>query len=153
MASTSKSAMTAARQAAQKIDLVVNEEVNHNHNYLDLWDLADQMAAQGIAIPQSEAVKAAIDAAVINTNSRSSGNHDYSNTHGLSIFWPEGTDGFYPDYISNQIYVTTSESTWDEFLRTYNSSTTRPGIPLEPEPTAPLPAKDIHIVYLPVVRR
>jgi hypothetical protein len=148
LARTSKPAMTAARQAAQKIDIL-----SDNNKYLDLWDLADHMAAQGLAVPQSEAVKAAIDAAVINTNNHSFGNHNYDNAHGLSIFWPEDTSGAYQNYINDQVYATTSESTWDEFLRTYNSTADHPTLPAEPEPPEFLPAKSNNTVYLPSVLR
>jgi hypothetical protein len=146
MARTSRPAMTAARQAAQKIDIL-----QESHSYLDLWDLADQMAAHGVAVPQSEAVKAAIDAAVVNTNNRSSGAHDYTNTHGMSIFWPEDTGGWYPAYISNQLYATTSESTWGTFLSAYNGTTDRSGLPTEPGTMPSLPSKDRTTVYLPIV--
>jgi hypothetical protein len=153
MARTSKPAMTAARQAAQKIDVVVDEQPNTNNNYIDLWDLADQMAARGIAVPQSEAVKAAIDAAVVNASNRSAGVHDYTNTHGLSIFWPEDRNGWYPHYISNQLYATTSESTWGKFLQTYHGTADQPGLPDEAGSIDNLPAKDNTTVYLPTVMR
>jgi hypothetical protein len=114
--------MQAARAAAQKIDQDGNNRLDENDAYIDLWDLADQMAVRGIGANEATAVKAAVDDAVLLTNYRPATANtpvDYSKQHGLSIYWPRTTSGDYNGYINHQIYNSTRDGTWDEFLRVY----------------------------------
>jgi hypothetical protein len=62
-----------------------------SQGYLDLWDFASRVKAAGIAGSQADALKAAIDAAVIEKKAVVKGRSpvwDYSNYHGLSIAYP-----------------------------------------------------------------
>jgi hypothetical protein len=150
---TSRETMTMARHLAQKINTNGNASLDDMDEYIDLWDLADQMAAQGIAVPQSEDVQAAVEAAVVNAGSRSSGSLSYANTHGLSIYWAPGRDGYYADYIGEATYTATIDGTWDEFLQTYQGNSERPGLPVDPGPSGRLPAKGTgtqHMVFMPL---
>lgn len=122
--------MKAARSAAQKIDQTGNGQLEEDDAYLDLWDLADKMAAQGIGIAESATVKQAVEDAVLLTNARSSQQVDYSRQKGLSIFWPQLAEGDYRNYVTHRIYTSTRNGTWDEFLTFYfgDSGTARGGM-------------------------
>lgn len=130
MLSTSRDSIAQARKEAQKIDTNLNERLDEEDQSLDLWDLAKTMSAQGIAEPQSNAVKAAVEAAVLYSNAHSSGSQNYTNTHGLSIYWPNLTSGSYNPYISEQLYTVTRDGSWDEFLQAYRDQK-RPDLPVD----------------------
>jgi hypothetical protein len=129
-----RNSLESARRSAQKIDTNVDNQLSETDTYIDLWDLADKMAAQGIAESEGQALKDAIEAAVLRTEQRSSGELDYSNTHGLSIYWPLTASGGYSAYISGQIYNSTREGAWDEFLTAYLGEGARAGLPVDMGP-------------------
>lgn len=156
---TSGESITLARQAAQKIDTDLNDRLDDNDQYIDLWHLADTMAAQGIAVPQSDAVKAAVEAAVLYNNAHSSDRLNYANTNGLSIYWPRFASGSYTAYTNEQLYATTRDGTWDEFLQAYRESEERPGLPTDGGAADRQPVEKWNplvtqrLLYLPLVTR
>ena len=151
----SRAAMTAARSNAQKIDTDGDNHLDDSDEYVDLWDLADQMAVQGIATAQANAVKNAVQQAVVRAAYRPGIPWvpvDYSNTHGLAIFWPQTTGGSYSAYVEDRIYNSTRDGTWDEFLVAYFGDEDRGGMPTDPGPGEREPATSWNFfLHLPFV--
>ncbi|RIK43734.1 MAG: hypothetical protein DCC55_04740 [Chloroflexi bacterium] len=119
---SSAQSMVAARSATQKIDTNNDDALSDEDRYLDLWHLADRMAAQGLAANEAAVLKQAIEAAAVRKAFRPGIAQlpvDYANTHGLSIFWPRTPAGNYEDYVGNRIYNSTREGQWDEFLQAF----------------------------------
>lgn len=121
---TNRDTIAAARSAAQKMDTNDDNRLTDDDAYIDLWDLANQIAQRGIAVAESNALKAAIEQAVRRVDYRpaiSQINVDYGNAHGLSIFWPQSALTPYPysEYISGQLYEATVSGSWDNFLDAY----------------------------------
>jgi len=131
---TNKASLESARRNAQKIDSNVDNLITEEDSYIDLWDLADKMAAQGIAEQEGQALKAAIEASVLRTAQRSDGDLDYGDTHGLSIYWPLTASGGYGAYVDGQIYNSTRDGAWDEFLTAYFGDGVRAGLPVDMGP-------------------
>jgi hypothetical protein len=155
---TSKSDVTAARSAAQKMEVDLDWQITNRDWYVDLWHLADQTAARGLAVGQSAAVKAAVEAAVLRTAYRPATSQyqglTYGNTHGLSIFWPEMPAGDYGRYVDDRIFSATRDGTWDEFLQAYFGPRPRMGMPVNRGPVPRLPATTlVYEVALPIIQR
>ena len=131
---TNKDGLETARRNAQKIDTNIDNQLTKEDAYIDLWDLADEMAELGIAEQEGQALKDAIEAAVLRTAQRSVGDLDYEDTHGLAIYWPLTASGSYGAYINNQIYNSTREGAWDEFLTAYFGEDVRAGLPVDMGP-------------------
>ena len=91
-------------------------------HYLDLYDLAAKVAAQGIAVAESQAVMQAVEGAVERTYARSRGTLQYGNTHGLTVFWPKTCGGEYRRYVTDQIFTSTIDGRWDDFLGAFFAS-------------------------------
>jgi hypothetical protein len=67
-------------------------------------------AARGFAVNQSNAVKAAVEAAVLKVNYRPATPNlqvNYANAHGLAVYWPQWEFGSY------------CEGRWDDFLAAF----------------------------------
>ena len=126
------SAIAEARNEAQKIDADGNNVLNNTDYYVDLWSLADVMAARGFAVSQSNAVKAAVEAAVLKMNYRPGTPNvqvNYANAHGLTIYWPQWEFGSYSKYAGHQIYTSTRDGRWDDFLAAFmGGGAKRPGM-------------------------
>jgi hypothetical protein len=152
---TSSTAIEQARANAQKIDTNVDDALTVHDEYIDLWDLADKMAAEGIAVAESTAVKNAVEQAVLLTDQRSGGALDYRRTTGLSIYWPLTASGSYSQYVNGQIYTSTNDGTWDEFLQAYHGGRTRAGLPFDPGPAEREPGEVTTTIsiYLPLISR
>jgi hypothetical protein len=160
---TAAGLIAAGRTAAQKVEANGDNEITDADPYLDLWDLADKLAAQGIGAAEATALKSAVEAAVVRLAYRPADAQtpwDYADAHGLTIFWPKTTSGSYAAYVSDQIYNSTRDGQWDEFLRSYfglNSSGGRGGMQtsvgaverLAATPTTPT----IPSVFLPLLQR
>ncbi|MEM7130630.1 MAG: clostripain-related cysteine peptidase [Chloroflexota bacterium] len=124
-----------ARSQAQKIDSNSDKKLTDDDQYIDLWDLADKLATQGVAVAESNALKAAIEASVTRNSQLSFDELDYKNTHGLSIFWPQTASSWYRPYINGRIYNSTRDGMWDEFLQAYFANDSRrPGMQTDPGP-------------------
>jgi hypothetical protein len=133
--------------------------------YLDLWHLADRIAARGIATTEAAAVKTAVEAAVLEIKIVSGTVdgvvEDYRNAHGLSILFPDDEYSFLEDYKRN--YEMSRDGTWDDFLATnpfaeetaisrrFRRSANFPNIP-EPRRTVSQLAVE-NVVYLPLITR
>ncbi len=162
---SNRTAINNARSAAQKVDANNDDQANDDDAYVDLWDLADKMAAQGVAVTESNALKAAIDAAVRQVNYRPAHqklNIDYSNAHGLTIFWPQSARSPYPydEYISGGLYSATASGTWDDFLNAYFGSDGRRGMSASIGPVDRRVAPDVQVpgeqnnkIFLPLIAR
>jgi hypothetical protein len=101
--------------------------------YIDLWDLADEASASGLATSQAAAVKSAVDAAVVHERHASGGasgyEWDHSGAHGLSIYYPPTTSSSaFDSYVAPSIYQMSRDGTWDEFLKWAVPSGTRRGM-------------------------
>jgi hypothetical protein len=131
---TNKDQLETARRNAQKIDTNIDNQLTKEDAYIDLWDLADEMAEMGIAEQEGQALKDAIEAAVLRTAQRSDGDLDYEDTHGLAIYWPLTASGSYGAYVNSQIYNSTREGAWDEFLTAYFGEDVRVGLPVDMGP-------------------
>lgn len=142
---TSHDSLTTARQLAQKIDTDFDGVLDERDQHLDLWDLADKTAEQGIAVEQAEALKAAIEQVVVRTDNHSRGDRDYTNIHGIAIYWPAHTSGWYNSYTDSDLYQVSSDGTWDDFLKAYNN----PNEPLVSGEQVPTQA---HTIFLPAVQ-
>lgn len=130
--------------------------------YLDIVDLADKVAAQGIATAEAAALRTAVTAAVMQTKAVKSGTvndavWDYSNFHGLSVYYPKTQTTQLNNY--QKSYLMTRDGTWDEFL-TYFFTGKQPTRPSNvPEVLEEKPDPDsasvqvINVVYLPIVER
>jgi hypothetical protein len=157
LAGTSRAELAAARQEAQKIDTNGDDRLSETDAYIDLWDLAARMEARGLAAPQSGALRMALDAAVVSTAEHSSSSLDYSQTHGLSIFWPHGPYGEYGAYMRHDLSSSTRDGTWDDFLQTYYASDETAGMPTQLGPAQRVPHKanifGQQVLYLPLVAR
>jgi hypothetical protein len=157
LAGTSQAELAAARQDAQKIDTNGDNSLSTTDSYIDLWDLAAQTEARGLAVPQSAALQVALDAAVVSTAAHSSASLDYSRTHGLSIFWPHGPYGMYNAYIRHGLSSSTRDGTWDDFLQTYYAGADGSGMPVQHGPAQRAPQKANifaqEVLYLPLVQR
>jgi hypothetical protein len=157
LAGTSQAELAAARREAQKIDTNGDQQLTETDANVDLWDLTLQMEARGLAAPQSGALRAALDAAVLSTAARSSGALDYAQTHGLSIYWPHGPYGEYSAYMQHELSNSTRDGTWDDFLQAYYASTDGMGMPTQDGPAQRMSHKanifGQQVIYLPLVQR
>jgi hypothetical protein len=150
---SSKDNITTARANAQKIDTNSDDRLTDEDMYLDLWDFADKAAAQGLATIESAALKSAIEAAIVKQRNRSTSAVDYTNTHGLSIYWPITPSGWYSSYVGHQIYNSTREGTWDEFLVAYFGPKTRGAMPVDSGAIERELAVTSSYAYLPFITR
>lgn len=146
-----KAAITSARSAAQKVDANNDDLANDDDAYVDLWDVADKIATEGIAVAESNALKAAIEAAVRRVNYRPGDSLvpvNYENAHGLTIFWPQSSRTPYPylEYINGSLYSATSDGTWDDFLMAYHGADGRRGMSASLGPIDRRVAPDIELV-------
>jgi hypothetical protein len=157
LAGTSQAELAAARRDAQKIDTNSDNSLSTTDSYIDLWDLAAQTEARGLAVPQSAALRVALDAAVVSTAAHSSASLDYSRTHGLSIFWPHGPYGMYGAYLRHGLSSSTRDGTWDDFLQTYYAGADGSDMPVQHGPAHRAPQKANifaqELLYLPLVQR
>lgn len=155
LVATEREKITLARSQAQKIDSNSDKQLTDRDQYIDLWDLADKIAAQGLAVTESNVLKAAIETAVLKNTNRSIGNLNYDNVHGLSIFWPQTASSWYRPYVDGRIYTSTRDGTWDEFLATYFGQRNggRSGMQTDPGPTDREAASTGNTVYLPLVNK
>jgi hypothetical protein len=147
---TQRAAIAEARAEAQKVDSNADLQLTNDDVLIDLWDLADRLARKGIAVAEGNALKAAIDAAVVRKAQRSFGRLDYSNTHGLTIYWPQTASGLYTLYIDDQIFSVTRKSNWDEFLEAYfGRASGRASLPTDPGPVA----REVGdgLIFLPII--
>jgi hypothetical protein len=67
---TSKELLMAGRNKAQKFEQNNDRAINNADGFIDLWDLADKVAAQGLATTEAAALKEAIDEAVLRSGYR-----------------------------------------------------------------------------------
>jgi hypothetical protein len=83
---------------------------------------------------------------------RSSGALDYSRSHGLTIYWPQTTSGWYRAYVDDAIYTSTRDGSWDDFLRSYFGDRNRPGITLDIGPAERQSDTGISLLYIPIIQ-
>jgi hypothetical protein len=148
---SNKASLEIARRNAQKIDTNVDNQITEEDANLDLWDLVDKMAAQGIAEQEGRALQQAIAAAVMRSAQRSDGDLDYEDTHGLSIYWPLTASGGYGAYVDGQIYNSTRDGAWDEFLTAFFGESVRAGLPVDMGPAERQQTK--RSLLLPIIMR
>lgn len=113
------STVKAARNASQAFNgkTEKGDPTEDFTGYIDLWYLADRVAAAGIAQTEAGAVKSAVDAAVVHKRAIETGRDpvwDYSNYHGLSILYPQAAYTFLADYWRD--FLMSKDGKWDEFL-------------------------------------
>ncbi|MCP4110148.1 MAG: hypothetical protein GY749_32270 [Desulfobacteraceae bacterium] len=109
----------AARNESQAFNGNVNkgEPSQDIIGYIDLWYISDRIAARGIASSEASELKAAIEAAVVESKATEKGGDplwDYSDFHGLSILYPMAALTLIEDYKEN--YAMSADGKWDEFL-------------------------------------
>ncbi len=160
--------VTAARNEAQAFagDPEPGDAAQDRIGYIDLWHLADRLAARGIATSQAAAVKAAVEAAVLERGGVTSAvvdgvQEDYTNAHGLSILYPDDSYNLLEDY--QRDYLMSQDGVWDNYLleaafaeepgiaRRFRRSANFPLV-LEPR-QAPRQLTIQHRLYLPLVVR
>lgn len=159
----STTTLTTARTAAQKVEANGDNVITNEDPYVDLWDLADKVAAQGIAANEAATLKNAISAATVRMQIRPATAQvpwDYSRSHGLTIYWPLTASGAYNQYVGNQIYNSTRDGQWDEFLQAFfgtgngrgSLATSTGAIDRLVAPTTPVtPAAGV--IYLPLIQK
>lgn len=158
VATTSATALANARAAAQKVEVNGDDVLTTQDPYIDLWDLADKVATQGIAATEATALKSALEAAVVRVKVRPATSQipwDYSRSHGLTIYWPLTAAGDYSKYVGNQLYNVTRDGQWDEFLKAYfGSGNGRGNLATSTGPVQRLPATaTTPTIYLPLIQR
>ena len=116
---TVRDKITLARDSSQKVDSNGDGVLTEKDFYLDLWDLAEKMASQGLALSEGDALKVAISNAVIRSEQSSNDILDYSNVHGLTIYFPWMPSIGYSMYVKDQEYSSARSGVWDEFLEGY----------------------------------
>lgn len=152
-----RDAILAARSDAQKIDTNNDGELSDVDNVVDLWHVADRLAARGVAESESNALKATLESAVILHNQRSSSQLNYANAKGLGIYWPlnSNIDGLYSAYTNGSLYNSSASGVWDDFLSDLLGNTDRRSMSLVPRPAERLNAQESQesMVYLPFIVR
>lgn len=152
-------ALTSAREGAQRIDANSDNVLTTEDEYLDLYDLAEQTAARGLAAAEAADVQRAVAGAVVRLEHRprpgepAVPNLDYRRTHGLGIYWPQRPSGWYDQYVRHQVYTATRDGTWGDFLESYFSSDgarVRRGLPVDPGPATRRPAGVVPRLVLPL---
>lgn len=115
-------ALTTARNASQAFngDPEKGNAVKDNYGYIDIWDLADNLQQQNIANAQAQAVKTAVEGAVVKSKAVPNLQVDgvawnYSRYKGLSILYPKGAYNFLEDNYCRS-YLFTQNGKWDDFL-------------------------------------
>ena len=160
----SATALANARTASQKVEANGDDVITNEDPYVDLWDLADQIAAQGIAATEATALKSAVEAAAVRMQIRPAVAQipwNYNNSHGLTIYWPLTAVGDYHQYVGNDIYNATRDGQWDEFLEGFfatsasgrgrgNMQTSTGAIDRLPAPDTSAPQQ---LFYLPLVQK
>jgi hypothetical protein len=151
---TQKAAMEAARTATQKFEVDGDYKITNEDYYVDLWHAADRLAAQVPAVAgEASAVKVAVQNAVKGFKVTSGPGENHSNARGLSIYWPHSVAGAYSSYAANEIFTSTRDGQWDDFLNGYfgrRGEFGRRGMPVDPEP---VPRRSSHAVMLPLISR
>jgi len=157
-----RQAISVARANAQKMEVNGDDIIDDKDPYVDLWDAADKIAGQGIAVAESTALKSAIETAVVRVNYQPANDQvdwDYSNAHGLTIYWPRSAYGptAYGDYVKGDLYTFSDTGAWDEFLAAYAGESARNGMGTTlgavERRIAPDPTNGQYQVYLPLVVR
>ena len=135
---TQQEQITQARNQAQFVENNGDDLITASDWFVDLWDVADKLQQNGLAHNEAQAVKDAIDAVVMESAyhlpNPSFPNWNYSRTHGLTIFWPLNPSGYSSQYISGQVFSSTQNGNWDEFLRVYLGRVRR-GMSADPGPS------------------
>jgi hypothetical protein len=160
----SAAALANARTAAQKVEANNDNVISNEDPFVDLWDLADKAAAQGIAGTEAAALKSAIEAAVVRVKIRPATANipwNYSRSHGLTIFWPQTPNGAYSKYVGGEIYNSTRDGRWDEFLTTFfagSGGRGRSAMAAEVGAVDRLvatndPTASLQFIYLPLIQR
>jgi hypothetical protein len=159
----SANALVTARTATQKVEANGDNVITNEDPYVDLWDLADKVAAQGIGANEATALKSALEAATVQMKIRPATAQtpwDYSHSHGLTIYWPLTPNGAYNGYVGNDLYNSTRDGQWDEFLQAFfGASANGRGRGAMAADTGPIerlvapPVTTQQLVYLPVVER
>jgi hypothetical protein len=174
--SNNKPLVTQARNAAQAF-AASNDATNPFFaEYVDLYDLAAQASARGLAASQAAALQTAVVNAVVAERHVSGGlvigpttyNWSHSRARGLSIYYPvDATSSAFSSYVGETLYQMTrvdgtgQEGTWDEFLdwalagtggpgghgRGMNASRSELKLPASTNAFVTLP------VYLPLIRK
>jgi hypothetical protein len=103
MTSSSSDILT-ARNESQAFNGNVNkgDPTQDIIGYIDLWYFADRVAEKGIAVSEAEQLKMAVEKGVLETKAIEKGGDplwDYSNYHGISIFYPMLNLSFISDYL------------------------------------------------------
>jgi hypothetical protein len=132
-ATGNKNAVNVARDNSQAFAADMDATNPMRAEYIDLWDLASEAGASGLATSQAAAVKSAVDAAVVHERHASGGASgyvwDHSGAHGLSIYYPPTTSSSaFDSYVTPSIYQMSRDGTWDEFLEWAVPSGTRRGM-------------------------
>jgi len=150
-----------ARDASQAFAADMAATDYRRAEYIDLWDLADEAGARGLATTQAAAVKSAVTEAVVREQHASGGYGGYvwnhSGAHGLSIYYPPSeSSSAFSSYVAPAIYQMSQDGTWDEFLNwVLPSPDSRRGMSAN-RATPKLLGGDAYAdkaVYLPVVLR
>jgi hypothetical protein len=154
-----RTALAAAREAAQRLDGNTDNFLTAEDEYLDLFDLAGQTASRGLAAAEAADVQQAVAAAVVRferrprPNEPTAPNLDYGRTHGLGIYWPQRPSGWYGQYVRHELYTATRDGTWGDFLESYFSDPAarwRRGLPVDPGPVIRRPADVRPQLFLPL---
>jgi hypothetical protein len=116
---SNSSEILAARNDSQAFNGNVNkgDPTQDIIGYIDLWYFADRVAEKGIAVSEAEQLKMAVEKGVLETKAIEKGGDplwDYSNYHGISIFYPMLNLSFISDYQQN--YLMSEDGIWDDFL-------------------------------------
>jgi len=150
-----------ARDASQAFAADMAATDYRRAEYIDLWDLANEAGARGLAPTQAAAVKSAVTDAVVRERHASGGASgyvwDHSGAHGLSIYYPPSeSSSAFSSYVAPTIYQMSQDGTWDEFLNwALPSPDSRRGMSAN-RATIKLLGGDAYAdkyVYLPVVLR
>jgi hypothetical protein len=128
---TARDKIALARDSSQKVDSNGDGSLTEKDFYLDLWDLAEKMASQRLALGEGDALEVAINDAVVRIEQSSIGHLDYSNVHGLTIYFPWMPSIGYSMYVRDQEYSSLRMGVWDEFLEGFLADLQRTGMSID----------------------
>ncbi len=151
------------RLITQKFDSRNYGTLDVNDEYVDLYDLADQI----VKVTDIESVRTAgqalMDAILpmviaehhesgyYNWQGETPGYWNLNEAHGMSLYFPprSGTNT-YTNYVGDQIFQMTIDGNWDDFLRAYFGAMNLP-VDTAVDPTQPPLLVPLFEVYLPLI--
>ena len=150
------------RNSVQTFDSRDYTVLDSTDEYVDLYHLAEGVKStivDSVVQDAAQGVMDAIDACVVVEYHQSgqdpwSGNYwDLDNAHGIAIYFPPRSHSWdYANYVTGGTWRFCNETSWDEFLVSYFSTSSLPPGTAE-NPGVPSMQEIKHAVLLPIIIR